>query len=365
MKFCRLFIRFRTIAFCGMAFLLLRGGLPVYGQTAPAGGAENPAPAARNPATTAAPPRTVTPSRPRIPARNLAPHVFRPINPALDDLQTDFVRDINEIVAQHGDDVNYSWAKEVSFRPSIWYLSLELKPMRTIEVELPGPDGRLRRQIVWYLIYKVRNPGMVYEQVQSPQSAEALKIAKTLASVGQLPIPPERQFYDIKPNAKTTIRFVPNFELTTLDSTKFDPKTGKTVPAPMRYADRFMPLAAKAVRMREDPGREILDSVQMTLRPIQPGEEVWGMALWSGVNPTTDKFSVYISGLTNAMQWEEDLSKYTPNGRVAEGRTLKFKTLKLNYWKPGDETATGQRSEVFRMGIPDVDGGLDYLWLFR
>lgn len=346
MKLCPCFSRFRFLMSCWLAFFLLALSTPVFSQA---------------PATTASAPRP----RPTYPLRNLAPHVFRPINPHLEDLSTSFVHDINPIKVQHGDDPNYAWATDVTFRPDIWYLSLELKPMRTIVVDLPGPDGRLRSQTVWYLIYKVRNPGMVYQQVQTSPSAQMVQVARTLAAVGKHPLPPDQRFYQIKPNAKVPIRFVPNFELVTLDATRLDPATGKLVPATMRYMDRFMPLAAQAIRTREDPGRDILNCAQMALRTIQPGEEIWGVALWCGVNPTTDKFSIYVSGLTNAMQWEEDLSKYSPGGRVGEGRQLKFKTLKLNYWKPGDETATGQRSEIFRMGAPGVDGGLDYLWLFR
>lgn len=299
---------------------------------------------------------------PIYPVRQLAPHVFQSKNPWLNDVETTYVRNIYEILKVNPD---YDWAKAVTFRGSVWYLEIEFKPMRTITLDLPGPDGRLQRQIIWYLIYKVRNPAMVYQPVAQPHNAEIVQHMRLMKALGNHPLPAERQFYEIKRNDKQSLQFIPNFELVTLNAKRWDSATGKEMPAQLRYMDRYMPLAVQAINRKEDPGRKLHDCVTMTLREIAPQEEVWGVALWSGVNPSTDMFSIYVSGLTNAYQWNENEAKYTSPDAVAAGRSFKYKTLKLNFWCPGDETALGQRSEVFRSGIPGVDDGAAYKWIYR
>ncbi|MDO4550398.1 MAG: hypothetical protein Q4C96_04005 [Planctomycetia bacterium] len=448
-------------------------------------------------------------TRPVFPPRQLAPHVMRAKNPFLDFSETNFVHDIYEITVKKPE---YTWAKNISYRGDIWYFDIEFKPMRSITLDIPDSDGRLKRHIIWYLIYKVRNPGMVYRPVAQTHSAPTITLMRHMKSLGSHPVPVERQYYEVTRNPEQSLRFIPNFELVTWDSTQYEPEkrsekledllprlkvriaelkkvsgpqnekwlstlqkldtaitrqmsqvgelrelnrvrgekkkvseqwkalkewqtqekdklraeikrleaqekklqeildeklrnmdifrrleawgsldqqmqleelghsgqlkelertleanAAKSGMKPMQfnYLDRYIPLAVTAINRKEDPGRKIYDSIQMMYKEIKPGEEVWGVALWSGVNSSTDKFSVYVSGLTNAYEWNEDPAAYKNSDTPAAGATYRYKTLKLNYWCPGDETPSGQRTEVFRMGIPGMDGGSDYRWIYR
>ncbi|MDO4574915.1 MAG: hypothetical protein Q4D98_06840 [Planctomycetia bacterium] len=298
-----------------------------------------------------APAARKAPARPVYPPRVLAPHVFTPINPYLDMLNITNIHDIGSVAEK---DSSYTWARDVSFRSKVWYLNIEFKPLRVIILDLPGRDGKLQRMPVWYLIYKVRNPGDVFTPVAKSLDAQAITLRKVLTDVGNHPLLAERHYYEIT-SSEENLRFIPIFELVTLDAKQLDPATKKEKVVNRRYIDRFMPLAVSAICRKEDPGRKILDSVQMSNRVIRPGEEVWGVAVWSGVNPTVDHFSIYVSGLTNARKWFPDENDPTKG-------VYKNKTLKLNYWHPGDESPVSQRSDAFKMGYSGV---LDYEWIFR
>ena len=122
------------------------------------------------------------------------------------------------------------------------------------------------------------------------------------------------------------------------------------VPVP----DTLNPVAAKAINRREDPNRQMFNSVTISENPIPPAEEgadreVWGIATFEDVDPHTDEFSIYIQGLTNAYKME-----------IKDGeRKYRRKTLKINFWSPGDEFCLDE-SEI-RYGVP---GKVDYEWLY-
>jgi hypothetical protein len=95
-------------------------------------------------------------------------------------------------------------------------------------------------------------------------------------------------------------------------------------------------------------------------RDINEGETLWGVATWEDIDPKIVRFSVYVSGLTNAYQWKDEPGGYKPGDPILTGRTLYRKTLKLNFWRPADEYF--EHEEEIRYGIP---GELDYQWVYR
>ena len=113
------------------------------------------------------------------------------------------------------------------------------------------------------------------------------------------------------------------------------------------------------IRSREDPNRTFLNSAEMA-RQINPGETLWGVATWEGIDPRIDRFSVYVNGLTNAYRWEDAPGAYEPGDPIGKGRTWVRKTLKLNFWRPGDEYY--EHEKEFRYGIP---GEVDHQWVYR
>ena len=62
------------------------------------------------------------------------------------------------------------------------------------------------------------------------------------------------------------------------------------------YPDRVIPVALDPIRLREDPQRRFLTSVEMC-REIPVGETLWGVATWEDIDPRIVRFSIYVSGL--------------------------------------------------------------------
>ncbi len=164
------------------------------------------------------------------------------------------------------------------------------KPPRMITVDVPGKG----RRILWYMVYRVTNKGK------------------------------ER-------------RFVPGFRLV-------DDK-GKA------YLDVVIPKAQRAIQAREDPLRVLENSVSIVgpLRPtVDEGVDNsrYGVAIWDGIDPTTDHFDILVSGLSNAYRKLED----PVTGEVT---TLR-KMLQLKFARPGDEFNLNEREIRY----------LDHEWIY-
>jgi len=118
-------------------------------------------------------------------------------------------------------------------------------------------------------------------------------------------------------------------------------------------------VADAAIQLREGYGQKILTSVEMN-REIPVGQTFWGVATWEDIDPKIVQFSVYVTGLTNAYRWKDTPGGYKEGDAVGTGRKLERKTLKLNFWRPGDEYYESE-GEI-RYGIP---GRVDYEWVYR
>ena len=129
------------------------------------------------------------------------------------------------------------------------------------------------------------------------------------------------------------------------------------------YPDRVIPVAMDPIRLREDPNRRFLTSVEMC-REIAVGETLWGVATWEDIDPRIVRFSIYVSGLTNAYTWRDEKvgGRYVhqADDPIGRGRKLYRKVLQLNFWRPGDQYF--EHEEEIRYGIP---GGVDYEWVYR
>ena len=100
------------------------------------------------------------------------------------------------------------------------------------------------------------------------------------------------------------------------------------------------------------PGR-LRNTVEIAgeIPPVGSGRDTWGVVTWEGVDPRTDRVSIYIEGLTNAYKWAES---------VKGKERLRQKALKLNFWRPGDRHF--EHEAEIRYGIP---GEVDYQWVYR
>jgi hypothetical protein len=215
---------------------------------------------------------------------------------------------------------------DVEFPRDIWCLEFAFKPLRTIEVDVPTEGLRMRRTRVWYLVYRVRNVGG----------------RRTVAAPNE---PADREVRAFE----SAVRFRPQFVLETRQP--LDPQEG--VVAYRSYLDRLVPTAVAAIRQREDPGREFLDSSSIAARDIPPGESRWGIATWEEIDPRIKFFSIYVRGLTNALAWRPRagvrLDADTPPCRHLD-ETLK--ALRLDFWRPGDDrNDSDDRLHVGFMGM--------------
>ena len=149
---------------------------------------------------------------------------------------------------------------------------------------------------------------------------------------------------------------------------------------------RWHPRRLQKIAKREDPNRKFFNTVSISDVPIkvstkEEDHSVWGIAIWKGVDPRTDFFSVYVGGLTNAYRWQDPPGAYKKGDPPGKGRRFSFKKLKLNFWRPGDDLDV-QESE-FRFGLPtnaqipagknedeildvyNLQERVDYLWVYR
>ncbi len=202
-------------------------------------------------------------------------------------------------------------ANELTFRRNVGQLEFSFKTMRLIRVN----DGRGGTQNVWYLLYKVNNVGA---RLQTVESTDAF---------GN----PE---FSVKPSSGVE-RFFPIF---VLRSHEFDKS----------YSDQILPGVLQMIHAKEirDPAVTLHDSVSITRVPLEPSTDatdkgVWGVAMWPAVDRETDFFSVYVQGLSNAYQWEDGKDKQP---------LLTYKTLQLNFWRPGDSAF--ESTKEFRFGLP-------------
>ncbi|MEX0866895.1 MAG: hypothetical protein WD030_06015 [Pirellulales bacterium] len=222
-------------------------------------------------------------------------------------------------------------------RRGIWQLEFTFLPMRVIEVDIPQPDGTMKRRVVWYMVYNVKNTGDHLTSVKQPDGLYEIKQVDT---AGELRA------------AIGPIRFFPIFTLQTHQDKK-------------EYVDQLIPVAVRAIQQKETPNRKLLNTTEISRTPIPLSEEgvdrsVWGVATWTGIDPRTDYFSVYVRGLTNAYRYYDPPGAWQPGDPPADGRKFEYKTLKLNFYKPGDEFRTVE--DQIRFGIP---GQVDYEWLYR
>ncbi len=242
-------------------------------------------------------------------------------------------------------------AKQVVYRRAIWDLEFAFKPLRMIEVDIPQPTGKMQRKLIWYMVYRVSNRGMSL----NPTASEDQYGNKT---------------YTVERVNFPTRRFFPHFVLESVDFQK-------------SYLDRVIPAAQQAIQIRENPGVKLYNSVEMTRAQIPLSDErtergVWGVVTWEDVDPRIDFLSIYVRGLTNAFDFTDPPGAYRAGQPPGSGRVFVYKTLQLNFWRPGDSYLEHERE--IRYGVPvDSDPNLqnyilerfglperlDHLWVYR
>jgi hypothetical protein len=210
----------------------------------------------------------------------------------------------------------HEMAKHMTFRRAVWQFEFAAKSLRmtTVQTRIGGNTEQVR---VWYLLYRLRNTGG-HQRPVTQNGGRSFGV----------------ESYD------QTLRFFPSFILRDHEHR-------------LSYLDRILPAAVRRIHAIElrDPKVPLYDSVTISQVPIEVSTEqvdrsVWGVATWIGVDRRADFLSVFVQGLTNGYRWKDG-----PGG----DREYLFKTLQLNYWRPGD--AVHEHQGEFRVGLPTFQEG--------
>jgi hypothetical protein len=201
----------------------------------------------------------------------------------------------------------------------VWELQVQFKPLRMIWTEITDPQtGRKEKELIWYLVYRVTN---------APLDRPAdMSDTQPVNDIDPPPGPP---------------MFVPEFTLVTTDEG-----------SQQIYPDVILPEAEAAIERRER--QELKNAVDIvgpipSARAAEGTEEnvYYGVAMWRGVDPSTDSFLIYMSGFSSAYQIRDG----------ADGKPVVWrKSIVQEYKRPGDEF-DAKEIEIRPAGEPR--------WLYR
>ena len=225
---------------------------------------------------------------------------------------------------------------ERASQTNLWVLEVQFKTLRQITMPLPDPkSGELRDEIVLYLMYKIVNRGVG----ESKEGSDTAPMNSFDAEV-------------------TPTQFVPELTLITQDGpTKI-------------YPDLLIPAAEKVIRTREQPllppGAVLKNSVKIEgdIPPVTAPDETpekahFGVAMWRGVDPKADRFSIMLAGFSNgyklvrgpvtyqALQDRMKAGKLTFSDQIWDGKSD---------WKAASETYNLFNDT--RPGPPDPDANI-------
>lgn len=332
--------------------------------------------------------------------RVMAPDVMKTIPVSLVADETINTHDVIELTTGN----EYPWAEQVRFDRQVVVdgelvnavscLEFQFKPVRMIDVDLPNARKQFEKKRVLYMVYSVTNKRWTPEgekalaRLNEPVEYEKLPtedLSITLGSSICSEKVDERTFL-VKP-LDVPVQFFPSFVLASTQN-QIDPQ------AKIGYTDRFIPLAFAAIVQREQydvvlkkegtiplaspngPEIQFESTVSMAERVLQPGETAWGIAMWTDVDPRLNFFSVFVSGVSSAYRWENPEGGYTKGDSTGTGRQMVRKTLKLNFWRPGDAFNFSEKDIRYGVPIPSsvkiptedqkgVQAPVDYEWVYR
>lgn len=282
----------------------------------------------------------------------------------------------------------YERAKVALLRRTIWNLEFSFKPMRMMYVDVPQSSGRMQRQLVWYMVYRVRNLGhhMQPKGLISPEKVaggDATDPNQEVLALVSPTVPEPKDLYEkfkdetdeveVFGRTSKALRFFPHFVLRSIEYEK-------------EYLDQVIPAALGPIKEREFPGRpnqRLYNSLTISEVPIEISGEgadhsVWGVATWTHVDPRIDYFLVYVQGLTNAYRFTDPEGAFQADSAPASGRKFARKTLQLNFWRPGDTVDPNEEEIHYGCRLdPDpedqqkilalygIQTPVDHVWVYR
>lgn len=217
--------------------------------------------------------------------------------------------------------------EELSAQSDFWEMEVFFKPLRMLYVDVPSGASAAdrKKRLVWYLCYRAVNR----------------PVDRPAADAGAVPLAQ-------KDPVERPSLFLPEFQLVTDDNNQ-----------QKSYIDRVIPRAQEEINLRErrKNSRFIYkNSVEIVgdLPPEIPYDAkvteqdcLFGVAMWRSVDPTTDKFKIYMTGFSSGYKEEK-----TPDGKTIVLR----KTIVQEFWRPSDEFDQDE-TEIRPVGPPT--------WIYR
>lgn len=199
--------------------------------------------------------------------------------------------------------------EERAAQKSLWVLDATFKPMRMVRMDLTNPKtGKKEKTLVWYIVYKC-----VLRPIERRDDTDEFT--------------PENE--KVPPPGPAL--FVPEVTLITNDNGQ-----------QKIYPNQILPEAEKIINQRER--RQFKNAVDIigelpaeTPKNAKDENAIYGVCVWTGIDPNTDYFTLLFSGLSNGYK----------NVEGPDGKTITLrKVLVQQYWRPGDEF--GQQEQEFR-----------------
>jgi hypothetical protein len=207
--------------------------------------------------------------------------------------------------------------EERTSQHNLWVLDVYIKPMRLIPVELTDPKtGEKKLEFVWYITYRAVH-------LKSTDRPEDNVPANTFDAPVSPPL------------------FIPEFTLVVTDNDRNE-----------IYSDQVIPEALVAINKREKLDHKTSVSVVGPLpAPVDPGKgednAIVGVAMWRGIDPEADRYTVYMTGFSNGIRKLEG-----PDGEPI----IQTKTIMHKYWRRGDRFIQNEK-EITLDGEPQ--------WMYR
>ncbi|MEW4488969.1 hypothetical protein AB1L42_12860 [Thalassoglobus sp. JC818] len=195
---------------------------------------------------------------------------------------------------------------EVVRQPSLWVMEVQLKPIRMVWLDTKDPvTGEVKPTEVWYMVWRAINRPLPPGRTDDSQAVNTLD-----------PLPGPMQF-------------IPQFTLVTYDSKDSE------VPSQI-IVDSVLPMAVKKIEQLERRTSSTLlntvSAVQDVPSIVEPDSDdqpwIYGVATWTGVDPTTDFFKVILQGFSNGYENRSD---------DPENPELWRKVIIQEFYRPGDE----------------------------
>lgn len=207
--------------------------------------------------------------------------------------------------------------EERTSQNNLWVLDVYFKPMRLIKVELTDPKtGEKKLEYVWYIAYRA-----VHRQSDARVDEKA----------------PENP---LDPPVSPPL-FIPEFTLVVTDNDRQDV-----------FPDQVIPEALAAINKREKANYKTAVSVVGPLpEAVEPGgaadSALSGVAMWRGIDPEADKYTVYMTGFSNGIR--------LVNG-PDDKPIVQTKTIMQKYWRRGDR---------FEQREPEIAMDGESVWIYR